>query len=159
VPTRGEVTAVAGLTLTPGWSLSLLFEGWLDPGGDAPATWRERRALAEEQRALLDAGGGPYPPAAVAGNLAWGLLAFDRPSLLREDLFLRVSGKWGRVEPALDLLVTPEDRGWVGTATASWQGERTRIEGGLRVTGGPPRAAYRLFPAWAMFYVAAQLSF
>ena len=39
-----------------------------------------------------------------------------------------------------------------------YQGERLRLEGGARVLGGPPGAAYRLFPGWTTFYVAAQLS-
>ena len=157
--TRGAVAAVAGLTFTPGLDLSLLAEAWLDPGGDTPAAWRRRRALAEAQRTLLDGGGGPYPREALEGNLAWGLMAFDRPSLLRQNLFLRLSQKRGRLEPSVDVLVTPEDRGWVATAAASWQGERLRAEGGLRIMGGPPGAAYRLYPSWAMFYGAAQVSF
>jgi hypothetical protein len=151
-----QVAAVAGFTLTPGLGLSFLGEGWIDPGGDQPATWRARRQLAEAQRAL--GASGLVPPAAVAGNLAWGLEAFDRQDLLRVNALLRVSGTWGRWEPAVDLVVTPEDRGWVVTAAAAHQGERLRFEGGLRIMGGPPGAAYRLFPGYAAYYLAAQLS-
>jgi hypothetical protein len=151
---RDDVAAVLGFTLTPGLDLSLLGEAWLDPGGDSPSTWRARRRLAEEQRALA----GVAPSAAVAGNLAWGLMAFDRPNLLRESLLLHVTQKWNRLDPAVDLLVTPEDRGWVLTLSGGWQGERLRLEGGARFMGGPPGAAYRLYPGWAAFYVAAQLA-
>lgn len=41
-------------------------------------------------------------------------------------------------EPAMDVLFTPEDRGWVATATAAWQGERLRAEGGLQVAAPTP---------------------
>ncbi|MGC3997984.1 MAG: hypothetical protein QM767_11025 [Anaeromyxobacter sp.] len=158
VPTQHELSAVAGLTLTPGAGLSFIAEGWLESrrglrGHLAPARRaRGGAALAPGRRR------GRVPPAAVIGNLAWGLGAFDRPSLLRQNLFLHASRPTGRLEPAVDLLFTPEDRGWAVTGTAAWQGERLRAEGGVRLTGGPPGAAHRLFPAWAMVYVAAQLS-
>lgn len=153
---RDAVAGVVGLTITPGLGLSLLGEAWIDPGGDGAATWRDRRRLAEEQRAVGEAG--LAPAAAVAGNLAWGLRAFDRPSLLRENVLLRASAARGRWEPAVDWLFTPADRGWVLTATCGWQGERLRFEGGVRIMGGPPGAAYRLYPAWSAYYAAAQLS-
>lgn len=150
---HGAVAAVAGFTFTPGLGLSLLGEAWLDPGGDGAATWRDRRRLAEEQRAAGRAGA---PPAAVAGNLAWGLQAFDRQSLLRENLLLRASATEGRWSPAVDWLFTPADRGWVLTGACAWQGERVRLEGGVRILGGPPGAAYRLAPGWGAFYVATE---
>jgi hypothetical protein len=153
---HGEVAAVAGFTLTPGLDLTLLGEAWFDPGGDTPAVWAERRRLAEEQRALGRAGAAPRE--AVAGNLAWGLGAFDRPSLLRWNLLLRASASRGRWEPAADLLFTPEDRGWVLTGTCGWQGERVRLEAGLRLLGGPPGAAYRLHPVESAYYGAVQWS-
>jgi len=153
---RDQVAGVVGFTLTPGLDLSILGEAWFDPAGDAPSTWRQRRRLAEDQRALGDAGAAPA--AAVAGNLAWGLSAFDRQDLLPWNLLLHVSRRWDRLEPALDLLVTPQDRGWAMTASAGYQGERFRFDGGLRILGGPPGAAHRLYPGWATFYVAAQLS-
>lgn len=153
---RGAVAAVVGFTWTPGLDLSLLGEAWLDPGGDPPATWRARRRLAEEQR---DAGERGAPAGAVAGNLAWGLGAYDRPALLRENLLLHASLTLGRWAPAVDWLVTPADRGWVLTGACAWQGDRARLEGGARIMGGPPGAAYRLHPVWITYYASVQLSF
>jgi len=153
---RDQVAAVLGFTFTPGHDLSFLGEAWYDPQGDGAATWRARRRLAEDQRALGQAG--LAPPAAVDGNLAWGLMAFDRPSPLRDNLLLHATQTLGRVEPALDLLFAPEDRGWVLTGSAAWQGERLRLEAGARVMGGPPGAAYRLYPGWLTGYAAVQLT-
>jgi hypothetical protein len=151
------VAALVGFTITPGQGLSILGEAWLDPAGSGADEWRAMAALAGRQRALL--GDPSFPAAAVLANLAWGQRAFDRQNLLRENLFLRASWKGERLEPAVDLLCTPEDGGWVATAAVSYQGERTRLEGGLRLLGGPPGSAYRLFPESAIFYGALQVFF
>jgi hypothetical protein len=148
------VAALVGFTITPGLGLSILGEAWLDPAGSGADEWR---ALAGRQRALL--GDASFAAAAVLANLAWEQRAFDRQNLLRENLFLRASWKGERLEPAVDLLCTPEDGGWVATAAVSYQGERTRLEGGLRLFGGPPGSAYRLFPESAIFYGALQVFF
>jgi hypothetical protein len=151
------LAALLGFTLTPGFGLSILGEAWFDPAGGTADEWSALGALAERQRALL--GDPAVPGAAVLANLAWELRAFDRPSLLRENLFLRVSWKKERFEPAADVLFTPADGGFVATAAVAYQGERTRIDGGLRLFGGPARSAYRLFPESAIFYAALQVFF
>lgn len=148
------MAALAGFTLTPGGGFSILGEAWLDPGGGTAAEWEALSARAERQRALL--ADPAAPSGAVLGNLAWGLRAFDRPNFVREDLFLRVSWKGARLEPAVDVLVTPADGGWMATAAIGWQGERTRLDAGLRLLGGRPGSAYRLFPESAIFYAALQ---
>ena len=154
---RGAVaSSLLGFTLTPGLGLTFLGETWYDPAGDGPSTWRARRRLSQLQRALGEEG--LAPGSAVAGNLAFGLLAFDRQSLLRQNLLARVSATLGRFEPAVDLLFTPEDRGSVTTLSCGYQGERLRWEGALRILGGPPGSAYALFPEWATWYLAAQIS-
>ena len=144
-----------GLTLTPGLGLTFLGEAWYHPDGDQRATWRARRTLAEEERSL--GGEGVGPAGEVAGNLADGLLAFDRRSLLRQNLLAHVSASWDRFEPSLDFLLTPEDRGFVATGSCGYQGERWRLEGGLRILG-PPGSAYALYPGWETWYLAAQIS-
>ncbi len=151
------VAALLGFTISPGLGLSILGEAWLDPAGSGADEWRALAARASGQRALL--GDASFPVAAVLANLAWGQRAFDRQNLLRENLFLRASRKGERLEPAVDLLYTPEDGGWVATAAVGYQGERTRLEGGLRIFGGPPGSAYRLFPESAIFYGALQVFF
>ena len=151
------LAALLGFTLTPGAGLSILGEAWLDPAGGTAGEWKALGALAERQRALLE--DTAVPRGAVLANLAWELRAFDRPNLLRENLFLRVSWKSGRLEPAADVLWTPADGGFVATAAVAYQGERTRLDGGLRLFGGPARSAYRLFPESAIFYAALQVFF
>jgi hypothetical protein len=149
------LAALAGFTVNPGWGLSVLGEAWLDPAGGTADEWAAQGALAERQGALLT--NPAIPSAEVQANLAWGMRAFDRPNLLRENLLLRVSWKGERLEPAVDFLFTPEDGGWAATVTAIYVGERTRLDAGLRIFGGKPGSAFRLFPESAIFYVAFQV--
>ncbi len=138
------VSALAGLTLTPGWDLSFLLEGWIDPAAATASAWRARAALARGQAALLP--GGTFPGPAVVANLAWDTRWFEGSNLVRENLLLRASQRWDRFEPALDLLWTPADGGLVTTASVGWEGERSRLAAAVRVYGGRRDAAVRLLP-------------
>ena len=151
---RDVVAALVGINLSPGWDLNLIAEGWIDPAGSAAAEWTAAEELADRQRASL--GHGP-PDGAVLGNLAWGLRLYDRSDPLRENLLLHLSRKFGRFEPTLDVLFTPEDRGWVATGAVAWQGEQVRLDAGARVFGGAPGAAYRAFPQSAVYFLAVQV--
>ncbi len=138
------ISALAGLTLTPGWDLSFLAEGWIDPAAATAADWRARAGLARAQGALL--AGSAVPRQAVLANLAWGARAFEGRNLVRENLLLRASQRWDRFEPALDLLWTPADGGLVATASVGWEGERSRLSAAVRAYGGARDAAVRLLP-------------
>jgi hypothetical protein len=138
------ISALAGLTLTPGGDLSFLVEGWIDPAAATAADWRARAGLARAQGALL--AGSAVPRQAVLANLAWGARAFEGRNLIRENLLLRASQRWERFEPALDLLWTPADGGLVATASVGWEGERSRLSAAVRAYGGARDAAVRLLP-------------
>jgi len=149
------LSALVGFTVTPGRELSFLVEGWIDPAAATAAEWRARAALARTQEALL--ADPAVPRQAVLANLAWGARAFEGRNLLRESLFLRVSQRWDRLEPALDLLWTPADGGLVASATIGWEGERTRLAAGLRAHGGRRDAAVRLLPSGGAWYGSWEL--
>jgi hypothetical protein len=149
------LSALAGFTLTPGRDLSFLVEGWIDPAAATASEWRARAALARTQGRLLS--DPAVPRAAVLGNLAWGARAFEGQNLVRENLLARVSQRWDRFEPDLDLLWTPGDGGLVATATLGWEGERTRLTAAARVYGGPGDAAVRLLPQRGVFNASWEL--
>jgi hypothetical protein len=138
------ISALAGFTLTPGWELSFLVEGWLDPAAATAGEWRARADLARTQGGLLS--GSAVPREAVLANLAWGARAFEGRNLVRENVLLRASQRWDRFEPALDLTWTPADGGLVASATVGWEGERSRLAAAVRLYGGPRDAAVRLLP-------------
>ena len=154
---RDEVAALAGFTLSPGWDLSVTVEGWHDPSATTADQWRDRAALARRQNDLL--GSSEVPREIVLANLAWGTRLFGRPNLLRDNAMLHASQKWDRFEPAVDVLYTPADGGWVATASVAYEGESTRLDVAARAFGGPTDAAYRLLPQTAMLYASWQLSF
>jgi len=154
-PSPDTLSGLVGFTLTPGADLSFLAEGWIDPAAATAAEWRARAALARTQVALLS--DPALPRQAVHANLAWGARAFEGRSLVRENLFLRVSQRWDRLEPALDVLWTPTDGGLVASAALGWEGESSRLSAGVRAYGGRRDAAARLLPVGGTWFASWEL--
>ena len=110
-----------------------------------------QRPLARRERA---------PQCAGAGNLAWQGRAFNASTNLRRaNLFVRASWTRDKWQPALDLLYTPADAGRVLTASLGWQGDRVRIDAGLRRYGGPGDAVLAQLPTRRVAYVAGTWAF
>jgi hypothetical protein len=57
------------------------------------------------------------------------------------------------------MLYTPADAGRVITAALGWQGDRVRLDGGVRVYGGPDSAVIAQVPTRRTAYVAGTWSF
>jgi hypothetical protein len=81
------------------------------------------------------------------------------PSMLRNNMFMRLSWQHDGWQPALDLLYTPADRGRALTVSVSWQGDRVLVQGGLRSYGGPANAVLMQLPARSLAYVATSWTF
>ncbi|MFN0316669.1 MAG: hypothetical protein ACKVQA_16730 [Burkholderiales bacterium] len=151
--------ALAGFTWTSAGGWSLIGEAWYDASAYTQAEWEALAALTRAQLSLQDMSG--VPPGSIEGNIAWSAQAFNRPNLLRENMLIRLShrGTSGATDPALDLLITPPDGGWVATASASYEDDRFRLDAGYRVFGGPKDSAYRLLPEDRVAYLALEISF
>jgi len=148
-----------GATWTGESGVSLLAEAWYDHGAFSAAEWRAAASLARRQDALLGQPG--IPAAAVLGSLAYGTRDFQQPNLLKQNLLLRLShrSEGESLEPAADILYTPEDGGMVTTLSLGYDANRTRVDAGLRVYGGRADSAYRLLPERRVAYLALQLAF
>jgi hypothetical protein len=86
--------------------------------------------------------------------------AFSTASTLRQDnVFLRLSWQHERWQPALDVLYTPADQGFIATASVLWTGEHIKLEMGLRAHGGPENAIARQLPVQRQGYVVATWAF
>jgi hypothetical protein len=145
--------ALLGTTLSSEDGWSVLAEAWYDGTAYAIDDWQALRALAARQLALLGQPG--LPAAAIAGNLAYASSYYLPSNLLRENLLVHASWKIDQFTPALDLLSTPADDGVVATVSGSYEGNRMRVDLGLRLFTGRADSAYRQMPANRVFYLGA----
>ena len=154
---RDGAQALVGATWTNAAQLSLLAEAWWDGTALSNAQWRD---WSQRNRALAALIATPAPELAVAGNLAWQGRAFNASTNLRRaNLFVRASWTHDKWQPALDLLYTPADAGRVLTASLGWQGDRVRVDAGLRRYGGPGDAVLAQLPTRRVGYVAGTWAF
>ncbi len=154
--TGAATQALVGGTWTYG-AWSTLLEWWWDGTALSDAQWDEwnARNAALQRLAALGA-----PGSAVAGNLAWQLEPFSaRSNLRRQNLLLRQSWQDGAWSAALEWLYTPVDRGSVATVSVQWQGDRLRIESGLRASLGPQDAVLAQTPVARSAYVLGSWAF
>ena len=154
---RHATQAIVGGTWTHADQVSVLAEAWWDGTALSDSQWNEWSARNRQLAALI---GTPVPARAIAGNFAAQATAFGAASNLRRtNLFMRVSWTLDKWQPALDLLYTPADGGRAITASLGWQGDRVRVDAGLRVYGGPGDAVLAQLPARRAAYVAGTWSF
>jgi hypothetical protein len=81
------------------------------------------------------------------------------PSMLRNNVYLRLCWQHEAWQPALDLLYTPADQGRVWTASLNWQGDQVQLQGGLRAHNGPANAVLMQLPVRGLAYVATTWTF
>jgi hypothetical protein len=154
---RRVAQALVGGTWTNAEQLSLLGEAWWDGTALTSGGWSAWNA---RSRALAALAAGPAPASAIAGNLAFQGSAFNASSSVRRaNLFARLSWQHDKWQPAIDMLYTPADAGHIVTASLGWQGDRVRVDGGLRSYGGPSSAVLARLPTKRIVYLAGTWSF
>ncbi len=154
----GQQVLVGG-TWTSESQISLLAEAWYDGAALSNTQWRQWAARTQGLPAWRALGA---PAGAVAGNLAWQGSAFSAAttgSLHRQNLYARLSWTHEAWQPALDVLYHPADGGRMATANLVWQGDRVKLEGGVRVNGGPATAVVRQLPVHKQAYVTGTWAF
>lgn len=148
----GQQVLVGG-TWTSESQISLLAEAWYDGAALSQSQWRQWAARNQGLPAWRALG---VPAQAVAGNLAWQGSAFSAAttgSLHRQNLYARLSWTHEAWQPALDVLYHPADGGRMVTANLVWQGDRVKLEGGVRVNGGPKASVARQLPVQKQAYL------
>ena len=151
------IQALAGLGWTHASGWGLLGEAWFDETAYSRAQWHALNALTQQQRKLLDSA--LANPAAVTGNIAFNRQAFQQNNLLQWNTLLRISRQGQSFEPSLELLYTPNDRGWVATAKASYKLDWQQVEAGWRRFGGADAATWRQLPDDGQLFLSWQGSF
>ena len=154
------VQALVGGTWTNEAQLSVLVEAWWDGTALSDRQWDDwavrNRALA---RIAVDPPPG-LPAQAIAGNIAMQATAFTASTNLRRaNLCARASWQFDKWQPVIDMLYTPADRGRIVTASLGWQGDRVRIDAGVRVYGGPSDALLAQVPTRRIAYIAGTWPF
>ena len=139
-----------GGSWTTAEQISLLLEAWRDGAAPSAADWRGWAARNAELSRYAAAGA---PAMAVAGNQAGQAQMFPTSGNLRRDsLFARLSWTHDGWQPTLDALYHPQDGGLMLTAALSWQGDRLKLETGLRRHAGPASALIRQLPQRSQAY-------
>ena len=151
--------ALIGGTWTTADGYSMLGEVWWDGTAPAAADWQRLRRQARQRAALLGLPG--VPAAAVAGATAASLRIFDQGNLARRGALARLawSDSASGWSASLDLLGSLDDGGRIVTAAVAWQGERLRVDAGLRRHGGPGDSAFGLLPDRAAAFVGLSLAY
>lgn len=151
--------ALVGGTWTTEGGFSVLGEFWWDGTAPAATDWQRLKRQAAQRAALIGVPG--VPAAAVAGATAASTRMFDQGNLAQRGMLARLawSDPGGRVSASADLLRSMGDGGWTLTTSVGWQGEKFRIDAGLRRYGGPADSAYRLLPERAAAFVGLSLAY
>ncbi|MCX7157564.1 MAG: hypothetical protein NTW45_14115 [Rhodocyclales bacterium] len=148
-----------GGTWTTEGGFSVLGEFWWDGTAPAATDWQRLKRQAAQRAALL--GLSSVPAAAVAGATAASTRMFDQGNLAQHGMLTRLawSDPGGRWSASADLLKSMGDGGWTLTTAVGWQGEKLRVDAGLRRYGGPADSAYRLLPERAAAFVGLSLAY
>ena len=151
---------LGGLTWTFEGGWSLLAEAWWDGTAPTAGDWSTLAREAARRSALQGLPG--VPAAAINGSIAASMRLFEAPVRTRRGQLGRIA--W--TDPAasgwsgsFDLLRTPEDGGWVATAAAAWEGDRVRLDAGLRRFGGKAESSYRLMPEQRVLFAGVSYAF
>ncbi len=151
--------ALVGATWTAENKLSLMAEWWYDSTAPSNAQWDAWNARNRQLAQTWFTGGPDALRQAVAGNLGWQAQAFGGQSLRRNNLFARLAWDHEGWQPSLDVLLMPADRGRVLTAQLGWQGDRVRVDAGVRTNGGPADSVAAQLPTKTTAFVAATWAF
>nr|VFJ91471.1 MAG: hypothetical protein BECKLFY1418B_GA0070995_10261 [Candidatus Kentron sp. LFY] len=155
---RHGIKALSGFTWTHPSGFSLLGEFWFDDSAYSKDEWDDLRQLTKAQLGLLGTG----IDTEVYRNVSASTQFFSQSNLLQQNLLFRLSHDSQNVvdvDSALDLLYTPEDSGWVLTASLSHERSNHRLELGLRSFGGHPDSVYRAIPMSSIVYLTWQFAF
>jgi hypothetical protein len=151
--------ALLGGTWTTEGGFSMLGEFWWDGTAPTSSDWQRLKRQATRRAALPGLPG--VPAAAVAGATAASTRMFDQGNLAQRGMLTRLawSDPGGRWSASADLLKSLGDGGWTATAAFGWQGEKLRVDAGLRRYGGRADSAYGLLPERGVAFVGLALAY
>jgi hypothetical protein len=158
-PISSPRKALLGGTWTTEGGFSALGELWWDGTAPAAADWQRLARQVAQRTTLVGLPG--IPAAAVAGATAASTRMFDQGNLAQRGMLARLawSDPGGGWSASADMLRSLGDGGWTLTTALAWQGERVRLDTGLRRYGGRADSAYRLLPERGAVFVGLSLAY
>ena len=145
-----SASALVGMTWSDSDGDGLVLEAWYDGTTYTGADWARLRSLEAAQQASLAT---PGWHALSLGGLATDARYDNRDNLRQTNVLAHLSRKVGNWTPALDLLLTPQDKGRVATLSCAHEGDRVTWDSALRWLTGPDSSAYRRAPDKVMWYL------
>ena len=137
--------------------ISVLGEFWFDNAAYSKKQWEQLWQLSQSQQKLLETG--TVPEVAIYSNIGASRQFFLQPNLLQHNLLLQLSVEGDTVNSVLDCLLTPQDGGWVVTASLKHERNQQYFEFGVRTFGGATDSAFRAVSADFISYLSWQLAF
>jgi hypothetical protein len=153
---RGGSQWLLGGQWTGGPSLSLLLEAWHDGSALSDTDWRQWQ---DRNQVLAAVAADPARRGAAAGNLAWQATPFDADNLRRDNVYARLAWQPTDWTLAIDTLFSPADRGRIVSLSLQWKGPQLRLDGSLRLYGGPADAVFAQLPLRRSLVLAASIAF
>lgn len=149
VSINNQVKALLGISFTSEQGWSLLTEAWYDGEAYTTKQWQDLTMLTQQQRLLQSEA--TIPSAAINNNVNASSQSFSPVNLLRWNTLFRVSYDSEQLDSNLEILYTPEDKGYVATLNSVYEVEEHRFHLSIRQYGGPSNAAYQQLPVdWAL---------
>ncbi len=145
------IKLLAGTSWTHSSGWGLLGEVWYDGSAYTRTDWQQINTLTSGQRQLLSSN--TVPAQAILANIAYNQQVFQQNNLQRWNTLLRISRQDNSLEPAIEWLYTPEDRGWVTTLRLDYKLNKQLLQIGMRFFGGVKTAAYSLLPLNRQLFV------
>jgi len=151
------IKALLGFTWSHAMGISVLGEFWFDNAAYSKKQWEQLWQLSQSQQKLLETG--TVPEVAIYSNIGASRQFFLQPNLLQHNLLLQLSVEGDTVNSVLDCLLTPQDGGWVVTASLKHERNQQYFEFGVRTFGGATDSAFRAVSADFISYLSWQLAF
>lgn len=107
------INAILGFTWTFQSRITIIGEAWHNCTAYTYSEWAAMRDLTKRQQTLLANPPLPAPQDVIENQIQGNQRYFSQSNIMQNNLFARLSYDGEKTDPALDLLVTPDDGGIV----------------------------------------------
>jgi hypothetical protein len=148
------VNALMGFTWSFQSRITIMGEAWHDCTAHTNAEWAAMRDLTKQQQSLLDSLPLLAPREVIESQIQGNQRYFSGANLLQNSVFTRLSYDGVKTDPAMDLLVTPDDGGVVISASITHEAKQNiLLFSGARYFTGKSGSAFRQLTDQTIVYL------